>query len=424
MTNTAAGREQPAGSPPRADFISYLLSSSLWTAGLTLQTFLFTALLVVVLNRPAEQTGIARMLADLPPLLVLLLGGWLGDRTDQRRTLLWMHGLVALPPLAILAVWRLDALSYVWVITFGTVMMSLQALSDPTRQAVLSRVAAIDIQRAVTLLTVTTSLIGLAGLLVGSQLERWGLGTVLIIQSALFATGALAVLRLPPMPPTAAAPTPQQGARRLALFVDGFRACWQSAMIRNLISLNFLSSLFNAGAYIIAVPYIITDIYGGTAQTLATAMLVFTIGSIISNIILFRVMPLLRPGRLFLLMQLTRVAILGALLTQPSLPLFYALLVAWGLNMGVTTTMVRTTVQELAPAQSRTQILSVLLLSFMVSSPISAILLGFLIAGADPLLALAPAVAISFVIFLLGTSRTGLWRYEAHSAKASANDLQ
>ena len=165
------------------------------------------------------------------------------------------------------------------------------------------------------------------------------------------------------------------------------------------------------------MPYIVTDIYGGSAQTLATAMLVFTVGSIISNIILFRVMPLERPGRLFLLMQLTRVAILGALLTQPSLPLFYGLLVAWGLNMGVTTTMVRTTVQELAPAHSRTQILSVLLLSFMVSSPISAMLLGFLIAGADPLLALAPAVVVSFAIFLLGISRTGLWHHRAASAR-------
>lgn len=415
MTSNPAA-ETPTHPPARADFIRYLLSSSLWTAGLTLQAFLFTALLVVVLDRPAEQTGIARMLADLPPLLVLLLGGWLGDRTDQRRTLLWMHGLVALPPLLVLTIWRLDALSYGWVIAFGTVMMSIQALSDPTRQAVLSRVAAIDIQRAVTLLTVTTSLIGLGGLLVGSQLERWGLVPVLIIQSTLFAVGALAVMRLPPMPPTALPPA-KQPSGRLHQFADGFRACWQTPMIRNLIGLNFLSSLFNAGAYIIAVPYIVTDVYGGNAQTIATAMLVFTIGSIISNIILFQVMPLLRPGRLFLLMQLTRVVILGALLTQPTLPLFYALLVAWGLNMGVTTTMVRTTVQELAPAASRTQILSVLLLSFMVSSPISAILLGFLIAGADPLMALAPAVCVSFIIFLLGTSRTGLWRYEAASGQ-------
>ena len=63
---------------------------------------------------------------------------------------------------------------------------------------------------------------------------------------------------------------------------------------------------------------------------------------------------------------------------------------AWGLNMGVTTTLVRTTVQELADGAHRAQILSVLLVSFMISAPLSSMLLGNLIAGYDPLTALIP----------------------------------
>ena len=122
-------------------------------------------------------------------------------------------------------------------------------------------------------------------------------------------------------------------------------------------------------------------------------------------------MPLHRPGRLFLLMQITRALILVLLWLQPSTWLFYLGIFAWGLNMGVTTTMVRTTVQELAPATIRAQVLSVLLLSFLVSSPISSLLLGYLISVTSPPAALLPGIVVSAIVFVLGAGFSGLWQY-------------
>ncbi len=71
---------------------------------------------------------------------MLLLGGLLGDRFDGRRYLACMHVLVALPPLMIAAVFEAGALGYGWVLLFGVLMASLQALSDPARQSLISRV--------------------------------------------------------------------------------------------------------------------------------------------------------------------------------------------------------------------------------------------------------------------------------------------
>jgi hypothetical protein len=68
---------------------------------------------------------------------------------------------------------------------------------------------------------------------------------------------------------------------------------------------------------------------------------------------------------------------------------------AWGVNMGVTTTLVRTTVQELADPDHRAQILSMLLVSFMVTAPISSLVLGMLIEHTSPLHALLPGIVIS-----------------------------
>jgi len=393
-----------AESPPRSAFPYYLTSSSLWMAGMSLQGFLFTWLLVGVLERPADQAGFARSLAEFPPLFILLLGGFLGDRFDGRRYLGLMHVLMALPPLLIAWVYADGMLSYWWVVTFGILMASIQALADPARQSILSRVARLDIQRAVTTMTICTSLVGTLGFYLGGNLERLGLANVLLIQSLLFAAGLVAVWRLPGLPLS------QPGKPRLTA---GFRSLSRLPLIRNVIALNFASSLFNAGAYIVAIPYIVKDVYGGDASFFATVMIVFTVGSIGSNVALLTFMPLRHPGRLFLLMQLTRVAILTVLWLKPSLWVFYVAMFAWGLNMGVTTTMVRTTVQELAPTAVRAQILSVLLLSFLVSSPISAALLGVLISRTEPLMALLPGILVSLVIFACGLKFTSLWDYRS-----------
>lgn len=373
---------------------------------MSLQGFLFTWLLVGVLERPADEAGFARSLAEFPPLIVLFIGGLLGDRFNGRSYLATMHLLVALPPLLIAGIYGMGELGYWWVVVFGVLMASIQALSDPARQALINRVTRMDIQRAVTIMVITSSLVGLSGFYLGGRLDDLGLAPVLMLQSLLFLVGTVAVLRLPSLPRAV-----QPGAR--PGLSAGFRAVWRAPLVRNIISLNFLSSLFNAGAYIIAIPFIVKEVYEGGSAFFAGVMMVFSAGSIGSNVLLLAFMPLRRPGRLFLLMQLTRVAILLLLFMQPSLWLFYVLMFTWGLNMGVTTTLVRTTVQELADPARRAQVLSILLLSFMVTAPVSSMLLGLLIKYTSPLSALLPGVAISLVIFGMGLWKSGLWQFQS-----------
>jgi predicted MFS family arabinose efflux permease len=401
----------PSAPPPRSAYPWFLASSSLWLAGMSLQGFMFTWLLVGVLERPASEAGVARSLAEFPPLIVLFLGGLLGDRFNGRGYLAAMHTLVALPPLLIVAVYGMGELGYWWVVLFGVLMASLQALSDPARQSLINRVSRMDIQRAVTIMVITSSLVGLSGFYLGGRLDVLGLETVLILQAALFFCGTFAVLRLPSLPRMG---DPTRRARLSA----GFQAVWRAPLVRSIISLNFLSSLFNAGAYVVAIPYIVKQVYLGDAAFFASVMMVFTAGSISSNALLLAFMPLERPGRLFLLMQLTRMVILLLLFLRPSLWLFYLAMFAWGINMGITTTLVRTTVQELADPSRRAQVLAVLLLSFMVAAPVSSLLLGILIEHTTPLSALLPGVAMSLVIFLLGLWKTGLWGFESRAPHA------
>ena len=247
--------------------------------------------------------GFGRALIEMPGLVILLVGGVLADRTDGRRLLIGMHLAIALPSLAIATMVHRGLLSFWVVIAFGIAVSGLQAVSDPARQSILSRVTRTDIQRTVTIMTIVTSLAGLGGVWLGGQLDTIGLSSMLLLQAACFAIGADAARRMPPMPPPPARGRPD--------LLAGITATWRIPLIRNIIGLNFLSSLVNAGAYIVAIPFIVKEVYHGDATFFSSVMVVFTAGSIGSNVMLLRFMPMLRPGRLFLLMQLTRVVILG-----------------------------------------------------------------------------------------------------------------
>lgn len=392
--------------PRRSAFPWYLASSSLWLGGMSLQGILVPWMLLGILETTPAQYSLSRVLIELPPIVALFAGGLLADRTDARRLLIALSIAACLPPLlmgrATLGFWP--------VVCFGMAMSTLQSLSDPARQAMLSRITRIDIQRTIVVATVVTSLVGIGGFAVGGQVRTLGLETALVIEAALFAVGIAALHRLPAQPASLAGPPH---------VLAGFAALRRLRVARNIVGLNFLSSLFNAGAYTVAMPFVVTEVYDGDAVFLANMFIAFTVGSIGSNVVLLSVMPLLRPGRLYSLLQLTRIAILALLFVKPPVWMFFALVCAWGLNMGVTSTLVRTTVQELAPAPVRAQVLAILLFSFMLAAPLSAALLGQIVEATDPLTALLPGIPVSLAIFLVGAFGSGLWSYRAPSNPAA-----
>ena len=87
--------------------------------------------------------------------------------------------------------------------------------------------------------------------------------------------------------------------------------------------------------------------------------------------------------------------------------------IAWGLNMGVTTTLARTIVQESATEEYRARIMSVYSLGLIGSAPIGALMLGWIIEVFGTLNALIPAIVISIILFLYGTQFTSVYKYQS-----------
>lgn len=398
----------PAGvSPKRRDFAGYLGGSALWMAGINLQQFLVTWMLVGILAEPGTRVGLAQFLIALPGFALMLMGGSIGDRRDGRSLLIGIHLLAFAPPLLMAVGVVTLGLSYLTVILFGISVAAVAGFSEPPRSALLNRVTHGHIQRTVVLTTTVSATIGLTGTWLGGRIDAFGLQWVLISQAILFGTGALSIAVI--APGLTRVPAVAQPSTPLGDLADGFRVLWQTPNVRDVIGLNFLSSIFNAGAWFVVYPFLITRVYAGDAALLAMLVIVFFAGSIASNLGLLRFVPMARPGRLFLVMQLTRVVLFAILWAQPPMWLMIAATIGWGMNMGITSTTARMMVQSGAPEAHRSRVLSVFILGTLSAAPLGAILLGTLVDFAGVRAGFVPGLLISLTIFVVGVTATRLW---------------
>ena len=104
---------------------------------------------------------------------------------------------------------------------------------------------------------------------------------------------------------------------------------------------------------------------------------------------------------------------LALLWIEPGWWLLVLATIGWGVNMGFTTTLARTIVQESAAPEFRGRILSVFTLGMMGSAPIGAITLGIVIEVFGTLNALIPAMFVSAALFLYGAVMTPVWQYQS-----------
>lgn len=390
-------------------FRSYLGSTAFTGVAFSMQQLLVSWMLVGILLLPADSVGITQAIIGVPGIFLMLVGGATADRIDPRSLLIRAYGVAWLIPFALAACVGAELLNVWTVMLFGLAMGTITSFSNPAQQSILNRIAGRDVQKAVTASTAIMFLMQIIGLSLAGQMKTIGLATVLVIQGSCLMAGALAVRRFQPQP----SESTQQGMPMWKVVALGLRATFEHRVIFHTLIINFISSIFNAGAFTTVLPFIIKRVYEGDAFGLAFIMIIFFGGASISNFLMFRLMPFVRPGRVFLAMQLSRVVIVAILWFSPPWWLLTIVLFAWGLNMGVTSTLARTIVQESAAPEYRGRILSVFSLGMLGSAPIGAVVLGFIIEVFGTLNALIPAMIVSTLLFLFGAVATGVWTYRS-----------
>ena len=391
-----------------SEFKLYLGSTAFSGIAFAMQQLLLSWTLIGILEIPASQVGLIQAAAGIPGIFIMLLGGVRADDTDPRTLLIRVYLFAPVLPLFLLTVVQLQQLSIQAVLLWALGMSFCVSYSSPAQQTILNRIASSSVQKAVSAATAVGFLVQIFGLGIAGTIDKFGLSPALAFQATCVGLGAFAVRRLHPQPPVI-----EKTESPFKNLADGFSEIYKQRDIMQTLIINFTSSVFNAGAFMTVFPFIVKEIYGGNAFLLSFLMVIFYAGATISNLLMIRVMPLVRPGRIFLIMQLSRMVILGLIWFQPVFWVFALACVGWGLNMGVTMTLARTIVQESATAEYRARIMSVYSLGLLGSAPIGALILGSLIDSLGILNALIPAISISIGLFMYGIMFTNVYNYRS-----------
>ena len=392
----------------RSEFRSYLGTTGFSGMALAMQQLLVSWILIGILLLPADQVGFIQALIGIPGILVMLIGGASADRVDARWLLIKVYMIAPVFPLYLVYVEQSGSLSILTVTLFGLGMGVVSSYSMPAQQALLNRVSGSQVQEAVTAASAIGFIVQIVGLIIAGQMEIIGVSPVLIFQAAsLWLAGAL-MFRIAKLKSREI----KRSSSAAQEIWAGLVATYRDKVILNVLSINFVSSIFNAGAFMTVYPFIIKRVYEGNAFTLAILMSIFFAGAAFSNALLLKFMPLRYPGKLFLIMQLSRILVLFLLWLEPAWWLLVLATIGWGLNMGVTTNLARAVVQESAEEAYRGRIMSAFSVGMLGSAPIGAILLGWLTEHYGTANALVPAMFVSFGLFFYGARFTGVWSYQ------------
>src|SRR4051794_18392714 len=157
---------------------------------------LFPWLVAVLLHETADRVGLAQMAGALPALFLILFGGVVGDRFDQRRILIALHVFGALPPFVLALLIGSHRLSYALLVGYALIGGVVGAFAQPARDALLSRVAGDRIQHTVTLLMSMQFGVQILGIGLASLADRTGPVPLIATQCVVMALGAFAASRI------------------------------------------------------------------------------------------------------------------------------------------------------------------------------------------------------------------------------------
>ncbi|NWG45119.1 MAG: MFS transporter [Alphaproteobacteria bacterium] len=425
----------PAGAP-RADgaagglgaFRFYLAIQSSWFLAIGSHMVLFPYLVADRLDMSPQLVGLAQVSLMGPTLFLLLIGGVTADRVNTRRLLMWLHLLAMIPASGLALVIALGALSYPAIIVFGLCMGTLSAFTMPARDSMLTPLVTLSnspltIQRAVMLANMTQFASQLSGMIVASAATFVGVAPILIFQALAVGSGALWVLRTPPVPKIADAPRDGRPRSTLGDITDTLRLLLRSPSMTTVTATVFVSGILSIGSFLVAMPILVRDEYSGGTWRFATFSVCFWTGTLIAAITLSRIGRIGRPGRAMMLAMVSA-ASFSLILTQTMpFPVFCGLCLLWGMSAGVSMTMSRSLIQEAAPAAHRARLLSIYQLGFMGGAPVGALAMGPVVDAIGPHLAfLVPSLGMASV-FLVLASRTDFWRLRLEDVTAERDRL-
>jgi MFS family permease len=190
----------------------------------------------------------------------------------------------------------------------------------------------------------------------------------------------------------------------------GFTIVWNSPIMRPVIISSIGTGIFFIGIFMVTLPLIVTQIFGGGQLEISILNFCFWGGTIFSTLLMMMRRPVERRGR-----AMTGALIIGCFALMgvplaPDFPALCAIAAIWGIAAGVNMTMARTIVQIEAPAEARGRVLAFYSLGFMGSAPVGATLTGIMTEIIGPLAATFISAFLMMSLILALIALTPVWQ--------------
>lgn len=387
----------------------YFLGTGSWFFSHGIQSVTFAWLVTIVLHESPDMVGIAQMTFLLPAMLFMLIGGSLADQYGGKPVAIVGQLIAASSVVLLISCILAGTFSYSVLLIFAVGMGCAQSLVTPARDGLLALVAEGRIQRRVVQASMIQFGVQMLGFVAASFADHTGAVGILLIQLAALIFGISTFHKLQ-VPIVTRSRRQYPLLQQLTLSIKaGLNTVKQSESMTMVVVTNVAMGMFFMGSYIVTVPLLVRELYGGTSVQLAWVNTANALGLVLTIFFLLRFGDVYRQDRALILANLA-----GAVaLATAGLGLgFSALIVSvfvWGLCGGITMTMSRTIMQEQAPPKQRARIMSFFSFSFMGAGPIGALFNGYMVQWLGPLIAITISSMMMFLVVLIVALRSSLW---------------
>jgi MFS family permease len=358
-------------------FGHYLATIGTSNFGLGLFTLIYPWLIVGVLQESPSRLGMAQMALLLPNLLFILPGGVVSDRSHRGSWLSLLY-LLYLVPVGVLAGAILtNQLSFLVLIVCGMAFGTVSAFVQPTRESLLGYAAPNLMHQAVAKVVMVQFIAQGIGFAAAGQLESIGVTFLLALQMVAFVASSLLIRQSHPRPLERDKETlkPRQPLTELR---EGVQLFFETKALFHLVVLTFATGALAFGVYLVGMPLIAKQAYGGGAQLYAAMQVTFTLGVVSANFgVMKRAKMFNRPGRLIIITFLWRGGLVGVVGLLPSFWVLFPTLFVWGFFSGLSMTLGRTLLHNQVPHELRSRASSVYQLCLFGGAPLGAWGCGF-----------------------------------------------
>ncbi|WP_300541425.1 MFS transporter [Maricaulis sp.] len=392
-------------------FGAYLILVAGWFFGFGLQTTLFPGVITFTLGESPERLGIAQAALTAPMMLLLPFAGVLAERRDRRGIIFYFYLFAGLSAATLGGLLLADRLSY-WVMVSFALMIGVaggfvmpardSAINPVVRISGRTRHGGIELQRAVVMASAVQFGAQIAGMALGYIAAYTGPGALFMVQGLGLTVGGLSAALLPRL----GSKRNRSTAHPLHDLGEGVSAVFRSPVLMPMtVIMIAIGILVVGGAFLVLIPLLIREAYGGGFREIASLMVAFWVGAFLANIALAVFRQIEKPGRALILAQCVTVLATGAFALPLPFWSLYLLVFIWGLGAGVAISLSRSVVQEQAPPDKLARVMSVYQLGLFGGMPLGAVLMGFMIGGLGPQWsALIPMIGLGLVLVIISAT--------------------